>query len=325
MSTKSGFSDPGAATSALLGAHGRRQVQLAAGAHGETLAGFAALTGFDDDGWRDNSPSRVRQAFTRVDWRSHGFNAGLSGLFAKNTLVGNGMVPTEDLTQRATAVFTCSPTSRAIAWTSGVCSWAWSWASTLTSHGRDTGGRVNQVSDGGDFWEEFRTAASRFAAGLPGRHQRGRRCHRCRPAGLPRSAAQRRVQHRSHGAARVGNGLAAQWRPWPAPMGAGRHAGPQPAVRFGQGQRLGFIGDDRNVELAPERYDDIGLTALKDEIPPQPVGRRGARSASLFVHDTWSPRPNLHISVGGRLNSARVTNQFAGRPPDPAVPIRRQP
>lgn len=106
LRTKSGFTSPGIDTRVLAGSWQRRQVQLSAGMHGESLGGLVAIQYFDEDGWRDDSPSDVRQVFLRGDWRGSKGALTASALFADNELIGNGMIPDELYRVRREAVFT---------------------------------------------------------------------------------------------------------------------------------------------------------------------------------------------------------------------------
>ncbi len=106
LRTKSGFTARGADAQLLGGSWGRKQLQLSAGGNNGKLGGFAALTYFDEDGWRDNSPSTVQQIFGRVDWRGERGTLGASVLAAGNDLIGNGLIPIELWRQRPETVFT---------------------------------------------------------------------------------------------------------------------------------------------------------------------------------------------------------------------------
>ena len=110
--TKSGFTDPGATVEVLGGSWGRKQLQLSAGNNNGVVAGFVALSLFDEDGWRDNSPSKVNQMFGKLEWRSGGTTLGLSTLYAKTDLVGNGLIPLEMYEQRPESVFTSPDETR---------------------------------------------------------------------------------------------------------------------------------------------------------------------------------------------------------------------
>ncbi len=81
-------------------------MQSSIGGHGEHFGGFAALNYFDEQGWRDNSPSRVRQAFLRGDYRADWGVLTATAVLADNKLIGNGLVPDDLYRLRRATVFT---------------------------------------------------------------------------------------------------------------------------------------------------------------------------------------------------------------------------
>ena len=106
MRTKSGFDANEGTVEALGGSFNRKQFQGSIGGNNGVIAGFAAANIFNEDGWRDNSPSKVNQVFGKAEWRNEKVQLGLSGLYAGNSLVGNGMLPSEIAAQDASKVFT---------------------------------------------------------------------------------------------------------------------------------------------------------------------------------------------------------------------------
>ncbi len=112
MKTKNGFDNPGVEADMLAGAFGRKQFQLSAGGSKGDVAGFVALNLFDEDGWRDNSPSKVNQIFSKLSYRNEALSLDGSLLYASNNLVGNGMIPTEMYQQNSSSVFSSPDTTR---------------------------------------------------------------------------------------------------------------------------------------------------------------------------------------------------------------------
>lgn len=106
LRTRSGFTSEGVSADVQAGSWGRRQAQFSAGGNNGTLAGFGALNYYEDDGWRDDSPSKVATAFGRVDWGGDRGQLTATVLLADNNLVGNGLIPIEDFHERAEQVFT---------------------------------------------------------------------------------------------------------------------------------------------------------------------------------------------------------------------------
>ena len=93
LRTKSGHDDAGTDLEAYGGSFGRRSFE---GETGGALGGFDYfLTGnyFDEVGWRQNSPTRVYQAFGKVGWQNEQTDLDLSYTYADTSLYGNGATP----------------------------------------------------------------------------------------------------------------------------------------------------------------------------------------------------------------------------------------
>ncbi len=107
LQTKSGDSHPGTEVELQGGSFGRRSVELS---HGRRLGDsghlFVAASGFDEDGWRDASPSRVRQLFVKTGQHGSTLRWDLSLTHGDNRLVGNGPLPESMLAARRSQVYT---------------------------------------------------------------------------------------------------------------------------------------------------------------------------------------------------------------------------
>jgi len=110
LRTKNGFDDPGVSVGFQGGSWDRKKGEISAGWNNGKLGAFVAFTGFDEEGWRVNSPSQVMQGFSRFDWWEDSFSLRFSTLVVGNTLLGNGLIPTDLYQQNPEAVFT-SPDS----------------------------------------------------------------------------------------------------------------------------------------------------------------------------------------------------------------------
>ncbi len=113
LRTKSGDTDPGGEIEVQGGSFGRVATSAsygrALGAHGHL---FASLSGFDEEGWRDFSPSRVRQLFVKGGERAadHSWEASINR--ADSRLVGNGLTPESMLAVDRRAIYTRPDQSR---------------------------------------------------------------------------------------------------------------------------------------------------------------------------------------------------------------------
>jgi outer membrane receptor protein involved in Fe transport len=106
LKTKDGFNNAGVDADVLTGSYGRKQLQAEAGWNNGTVGLFAAGNIFLEDGWRENSPSRVNQLFTKASYRGDKLDVNLSTLLVANTLTGNGLLPSEMYAQDRNSVFT---------------------------------------------------------------------------------------------------------------------------------------------------------------------------------------------------------------------------
>ena len=112
MRTKDGFNNAGADAQVLTGSFGRKQLQLEGGWNNGTLALFGAGNFFLEDGWRENSPSRVNQFFGKASYRGDKLDLNLSTLLVQTDLVGNGLYPTEMYKQDRNGSYTAEDTTK---------------------------------------------------------------------------------------------------------------------------------------------------------------------------------------------------------------------
>ena len=91
--TKSGFAFPGTSASVGGGSFGRRSLEAETGGHGERADYFASARAYDDGGWREHSPSRLRQAFVKSGWQDARTDLDVSLSAADNTMQGTQALP----------------------------------------------------------------------------------------------------------------------------------------------------------------------------------------------------------------------------------------
>jgi iron complex outermembrane recepter protein len=106
LQTKTGFSHPGHDVAVSGGSFGRYLVEAGTGASNGRLSYFLAGSALAEDGWRDFSPSRVRQLFGDVEWRNRSTTMNGTVTTAVNRLIGNGAAPIELLDEDRSAIFT---------------------------------------------------------------------------------------------------------------------------------------------------------------------------------------------------------------------------
>jgi outer membrane receptor protein involved in Fe transport len=106
VTTKSGTTHAGTTLQANYGSDVRRAFDFE---HGDMLAAlswYVAGTLFKEDGWRDDSPSDVRQIFGKVGWDRPRGSASVTVAHARNALNGNAVQELRLLERDAASVYT---------------------------------------------------------------------------------------------------------------------------------------------------------------------------------------------------------------------------
>ncbi len=103
LNTKSGFQYPGGSVTAYGGSWGRKAAEVEYGGHGEKNDWYVAGTLFDEDGWRDFSPSEVRQLFGKFGREDAETDFDFSIMIADNDLQGTQALPVSFLGNRKQA------------------------------------------------------------------------------------------------------------------------------------------------------------------------------------------------------------------------------
>ncbi|MGH8588174.1 MAG: TonB-dependent receptor, partial [Gammaproteobacteria bacterium] len=106
LRTKSGFVYQGTEVEASGGSFGRWAVEAEHGGNGSGFDWYLTFNALDEDGWRDESPSEIRQLFGKVGWEDDQTDLDFSYIFADNDLTGNGFAPESLLAQDRAAVHT---------------------------------------------------------------------------------------------------------------------------------------------------------------------------------------------------------------------------
>ncbi|MDE0556667.1 MAG: TonB-dependent receptor plug domain-containing protein, partial [Candidatus Poribacteria bacterium] len=106
LKTKTGFTHPGHGVKVYGGSFTRRTAEFSSGGHNQRLSYFLSGNLFAEDGWRDFSPSEVRQLFGNIGWKENASTLDLSLTLADNELLGNGALPIDLLNTERSAVFT---------------------------------------------------------------------------------------------------------------------------------------------------------------------------------------------------------------------------
>jgi iron complex outermembrane recepter protein len=104
--TKRGFDFPGVKLEAWGGSFGRWSVNGEYGGFRGPLDWYLTFNALDDAGWREHSPSDLRQLFAKVGYRTDRTDIQATFVYANNDLIGNGLAPESLLAQDRRAVYT---------------------------------------------------------------------------------------------------------------------------------------------------------------------------------------------------------------------------
>ena len=97
VQTKSGRTNQGGALEAYTGSWGRKAGSAEYGGVSKdgSVDYFFSANAFSEDGWRDHSPTDVRQLFGKVGWQNETSKIDLSYTGADNDMIGNGLIQRE--------------------------------------------------------------------------------------------------------------------------------------------------------------------------------------------------------------------------------------
>ncbi|MCY4074676.1 MAG: TonB-dependent receptor [Acidobacteria bacterium] len=140
LQLKDGFTHTGFRGEFSGGAFGRTQAVAEYGANNGAWAFYAGASHFAEDGWRDESPSRVTQAFADVAYQGRSVDAGISLTYADTDLTGNAAAPIELLDVDRSGIFTFPDvTENRLAFVQGRASIAATdvWSVQVTGYYRD--------------------------------------------------------------------------------------------------------------------------------------------------------------------------------------------
>ncbi|MEJ2463926.1 MAG: TonB-dependent receptor [Candidatus Thiodiazotropha sp.] len=104
--TKNGFTHPGAEAEISGGSFGRYTAQASIGGSRDNLGYFVTGNTFEEDGWRDHSPSESKQLFGSLAWQGEEGSLDLSLSLSDSNLIGNGPLPVDLLEESREILFT---------------------------------------------------------------------------------------------------------------------------------------------------------------------------------------------------------------------------
>lgn len=96
LNTKNGFSYTDTQLDLSIGQYGREEWSFQTGNNNGNWGWYTLFNHYQEDGWRDYSPSDVRQLFSTLSYHTSATQVDVSWLHVDNELLGNGAIP-EDL------------------------------------------------------------------------------------------------------------------------------------------------------------------------------------------------------------------------------------
>ena len=95
LRTKTGFSFNANEIDLQAGQFGQKAASVESGGNNDHWAYYVNLNHYEEDGWRDYSPSEVQQLFTSLAYKSDKMHLDMNLFMADNELLGNGASPIE--------------------------------------------------------------------------------------------------------------------------------------------------------------------------------------------------------------------------------------
>jgi len=277
LQTKRGDTHPGGSAEVYGGSFGRYGAAVEQGGSHENFSWYLAAEGMDEDGWRDHSPSEVRQLFGKFAWTSDSTDVALTLAHADNDLIGNGLLPESLHDRDEDAIFTYPDQTENRSHLMALSASHW-----LSERDRLSGTlylrRTRTQTLNGDGNDEYEDEYEEWA-----------------DDGFIGEGPESGVLNRTRTTQRA-YGLALQWTHY-----AGAHQ-----FAFGlthDNTRASFQQSEQGGELTDER----GILASEDEEQVNSLLGR-TRTSSLYATDTWSLTERLQLTGSLRYNRTRVVN-----------------
>jgi iron complex outermembrane receptor protein len=275
--TRSGTQYPGTGAQLYGGSFGRRSVEAQHGDTNGEFDYFASASAFREDGWRTQSPSDVRQVFSKLGWQDGKTDIDFSITHADSDLTGNGLLPQSMLRDNPRQAYTLrdNTRNRMTLFTLNTTRWLTSdllWSGTAyyrESEKNTINGDINEVSDP-------RNNVMAYEDGDPNASSTNRTRTSQRGYGFSTQTAL------TSGSPSGRSNLVI--------VGGGYD---HSASDFRQTYQLGGFDTDRSA--APTGAE-TGIVNLDG----------GSSTASLFVTDTLSPGSKWHLTGSARYNVTRV-------------------
>lgn len=335
LQTKDGLSHKGTSVQALYGQFARRAVEIEHGGARQdgSLHWYVAGSLFGEDGWREASPSDVRQLFAKVGWQRRLSALTLSAAHADNALNGNGLQESRFLARDHASVYTRpDETDNRATLLSATLRHAWTDRLGLTGNAyvrrirtSTLNGDVNEGSlDQALYQPSANERAALIAAGYTNVPVSGASAAtmpfpflRCVANVLLRDEPGEKcngLNNRAQ-AGQSNGGLSAQVN-WQHTRGRAAHqvvagaAFDRSAMDFTQTSELGYVLPDRSIFGTGVFADGASAGDVDGEPFDLRVGLDGVqRTWSAYAADTMTIARDWHVTISGRFNRTSLENR----------------
>ncbi len=304
IQTKSGRTNQGGAVEGYAGSWGRRagSAEIGGVSNDGSVDYFFSANAFSEDGWRDSSPSDVRQMFGKVGWQNETTKMDLSFTGADNDMIGNGLTPSSMLSRlgRSSAYTIPDQTKNTMSfWNFNLSHWL----NDLTMVSVNTYYRESKTTTlNGDLNDDFdlTTATGGTVAGANTDCSAGTNTDTTCSGALNRTRSQRKSAGIT---GQVSFNQDVLNKKNQLITGAGYDYG---RTTFSQTTELGLLNAARGIDGLGDVQQDVSLQGEN-------------KTWSLFATDTLSFTDKWHLTLSGRYNYTKVENiDFLTAAPDPA-------
>jgi outer membrane receptor protein involved in Fe transport len=327
IQTKDGYSQPGVTLQVSGGSFGRRAGELEyGGSNKKGLSWYVAGNLFREDGWRQFSPSEVRQAFGKLGYTHGKTSVAFSFSYADNWLTGNGLQDTRFLAQNYSSVYSIPD----ITWNRSPSlnlSVQHAATSNLTLSGNAYFRYIRADTTNGDINEESfdeslynlsaADIAALTAAGYTGFPKTGNATTepfpylRCIAQGLEKNEPIEKctgiITNTFDKQNNWGTSGQASWLVRHNHLTAGS-AWDRSSILFQQASQFGYLNPDRITVTPINAFADGSTNQDGVAVDTRVDLHGGANTFSLYATDTLTLGKSLALTLSGRYNRTTIDN-----------------
>ena len=315
VQTKSGLTNPGTSVQTTIGSNQRRSVEMEHGGRNDKgLNWFVTGNAFNEEGWREASPSRVRQVFGKLGWRDGATNVALSLSHADNMLTGNGLQEERMLVNDYRSVYTKPDETKnrsTLLNLTGKHAYKdttlfagnvyYRTMRTSTFNGDANGDSFGEkIRNGSVTAEPFPSANCLAQVALGATGEPGEKC-----TGLLNRTSTDQSNYGFSGQVTLLDALSGHRNQFTSGLAYDTNR-----TQFEQATQLGYINPDHSITGVNSFADGVNAGNINGEPFDNRVNLKGRSSTwSVFATDTISIDDRWHVTMAGRYNRTHVNNQ----------------